>query len=179
MKKILLALAVIIGISLIVYLVYVFYPKEVDLNAQGIKYQLGNQSDALEQPVTIHIMGKMYRSFSGNRTFKGTVDIEGEELPVPENQREIVINFYKGRNGVLAYPYNKDAMPYIYMVGQIYINRDFSRAAIAVLDKQQGDQGQWSGENGLMIAVPAANRSDALNISNELMNKYLDGYNLE
>lgn len=155
--------------------VYYFYPRTVDLQEQGIKYRLGAAAPSYEQPIQVHVKGKLYRRITGNRTFIGTIELEGEEMPVPPNQRKVELRFNKDNAVLLVYPYVHNAKPYIHAVGRIYFDKTFSKFTLTVLDKEHG----WSGDNGLMITAPAANRTEALAISNALMEHSLDGYVLK
>jgi len=164
-------------VAAVVLAVYVFYPKDVTINAQGIKYQLGN--DALEQPIHVTIKGKVHRSLLGDRTFKGIVELEGEELPVPQNQRQLELKFYKEFGAVIIYAYNDRGAPRFHSVGTIYFDKHFNNATIALLEKKDNTGSSWSAADGLMITVPATNRQEAVSKSNEIMGKYINGYILE
>lgn len=61
------------------------------------------------------------------------------------------------------------------------INDDFSKLTVMVLKPDEADSSRkgWSGRDGLMISAPAKNRSEALEVSNEFMKEYLQGYVLE
>lgn len=162
MKKVLLSLAI---IFLLAYVFYIVYPRDINFIAKGVKYRLGNEYDGIEQTLNIQIKGKLYSSFSGDKTFKGIIEIEGEVTPVPENQRELELHFYKGLSALIIYPYNNYGKGEHFIYGYLYINRKFNKVTIAI---QEGHE--WNGKNGLMFTAPATNKSDALQISNELMN---------
>ncbi len=177
MKKIVLPSILIIGAALSIYVIMTIYPKPIQFNAQGIKYRLGDENTGLEKSINVSIKGKLYSSMTGNKTFKGTITIEGEEIPVPENQRELEIHFRKERHGGMVYFYIEDGMPYLFHYGAIYTDRTFSKVTFMVFDREKEDKsrGTWNADNGLMISAPASNRVEAVRISNELMNKYLNG----
>ncbi|MGM0884055.1 MAG: hypothetical protein ACQEXQ_23840 [Bacillota bacterium] len=180
-KLIFLAIAIII-LVLSTYIALILYPKNIQLNAQGIKYRLGEENIGSEKLININIKGKLYMSITGNKNFKGTIDIEGEDIPVPENQRELEINFYKENNGVIVYSYIENGNPKLYQYGSIFTNSDFSKVTMLVTDKVNIDGnegGVWKVENGQMISVPAKNRAESISLSNELMNEYLKGYKLK
>lgn len=170
-------LLICLGIVMIMFVVYSYYPKEVLINTQGIKYRLGNVE--YEQSIHVLIKGKMYKSFSGNRTFRGVIELEGEEVPVPQSQRQLELHFYKEYQAVLIYPYFENGKIYHHLVGTLYLDRDFTKATIALLEKKDNQQGSWDGTNGLMVTAPASNRREAIEISNELMNEYIDGFRLK
>ena len=169
----------IISIAMIAFIVISIYPKNIHLHAQGMKYRLGAEHNGDEKSVAIDMDGTVYTSLTGNKRFVGTITIEGEEIPVPENQRQLEINLGKDLNGVMLYPYMEDDIIQHFLYGTIFVNRSFREVAITVMDQYsaEGNQGgNWSGDDGLMISVPASDRAEALRISNHLMKDYLDGY---
>ena len=168
---------VLLGVSMLVFVIYSYYPKDVLINTQGIKYRLGNVE--YEQSIHVLVKGKMYKSFSGNRTFRGVIELEGEDLPVPQSQRQLELHFFKEFFAVFIYPYVENGRPFHHIVGTLYLDKDFTKATITLLEKQEDQRESWNGTNGLMITAPASNRREAIDISNELMNKYLDGFRLK
>lgn len=164
-------------LAVVVIAVVFHLPKDVTINSQGIKYQLGN--DALEQPIHVTIKGKVHRSLLGDRTFKGIVELEGEEMPVPQNQRQLELKFYKEFGAVIIYAYNDRGAAKHHSVGTIYFDKHFNNATIALLEQKENTGSSWSAADGLMITVPATNRQEAVNKSNEIMGKYINGYILE
>lgn len=169
----------IIGVALITFIVISIYPQTIHLHAQGIKYRLGAEHTGDEKSVAIDMNGTVYTSLTGNKRFVGTISIEGEEIPVPENQRQLEINLGKDLSGVMLYQYNEDEGIGHFLYGTIFVNRSFREVTITVMDQYsaEGNQGgNWSGGDGLMISVPASDRAEALRISNRLMKDYLDGY---
>ncbi|GAF06611.1 hypothetical protein JCM16418_581 [Paenibacillus pini JCM 16418] len=142
-----------------------------------MKYQLGNNT--IEKVVNIKINGKIYSSINGNKTFKGTIDVEGENLPVPSDQRQLIINLSdKLQGGVISYAGYDQGKPFTYAYGGIFFNKNFSKATLYVYNKNDASGG-WNVDDGLMISLPASTRSEALDISNELMRNSLNGYILK
>lgn len=154
-----------------------YYPQDVLIDAQGFKYRLGHPEDEVTGAVHVRIEGKMYKSFTGNRRFNGTVELEGEEMPVPENQRQIDINF--GRNNwatQFLYAYvDPHGRPQFHSVGSMYVSRDFSQVVIALNEPEGDGRSGWNGGDGLMLAAPAEGRAEAVALSNKLMADYLNG----
>ena len=181
-KKIRLSI-LIIGISLVTFIVISIYPKTIDLHAQGLKYRLGAEHIGDEKSVAIDMNGTVYTSLTGNKRFVGTISIEGEEIPVPENQRQLEIRLGKDLSGIMLYPYMEDEKIHHFLYATIFVNRSLREATFTVidyLDLVEGNQGgNWSGDDGLMISVPASDRAEALRISNNLMKDDLDGYILQ
>lgn len=179
MKRIAIFGALLAAAALAAYAAYWFWPKTVDFEAQGMKYRLGEAGAAEERPLKVSIQGKLYRNLKGDRIFKGTVELEGEENPVPEEQRSLEITKFRGTDYYwLVYHYIADAKPRTFSQGNLYANGDFSKIAIALFTRE-GDGGHWGAEDGLMIAAPASNREEAVALSNELMREFLGGYVLK
>ncbi|WP_127533127.1 hypothetical protein [Paenibacillus kobensis] len=170
------------------------YPHKIDVTLTGVKYQLGAEGEkAGTEPATVVIKGKVHRNFwnkrstQGERTFEGEVTIVGEQIPVPEDQRKLEIHFTDDGWGAMTYPliHHKanGAVSSItfYQSHSIFANKDFSKVTLSLVtpngiaDGTQTNGGSsWSAEDGYMISAPAANRDDALALSNELMIKFLN-----
>lgn len=167
----------IVVIGLVVGAVVYFYPKPVDIVSEGYKYRLGETESKDERLIQVEVKGAIYRDWRGNRTFRGTIDLEGENLPEPEIKRDVELKLSKERYGIfVVYVY-----PSSHIVGTTYFNENFNGMAIALMETKD-DENQssgWSAGDGLMIAAPASNREDALALSGEVMEFYLDGYELK
>lgn len=187
MKKLTVIGILIILTTIAIVLVIHLYPKEVNIDAHGIKYRLGNDQIGSEKLVDVKIEGKLYKRISGERRFKGTIDIEDEEIPVPPDQRKLDILIANDGWGAITYPYftsskKNDVVDStnIHPYGSLFINSDFSKITILLSD-QNGDESDgnigesWNNENGYMITAPANNRVEAIRLSNELMEQFLQG----
>ncbi|WP_211750449.1 hypothetical protein [Paenibacillus sp. Marseille-Q4541] len=176
--------------ALSIVLVIKIYPKEVKINEQGIKYKLGDEQGGSEQLVDVNIEGHLYQTITGKRRFEGTIDIEGEEISVPVDQRKLNIPFSDEGWGAIDYPYflyrkkdNAITDTAIYQYGSLVINRDFSKVSIMVAEQPKQPNGDmrvsWRSEDGQMITVPASSRSEAIRLSNEIMKEFLKGLQLK
>jgi hypothetical protein len=74
----------------------------------------------------------LLKSLDGSLSFKGQLDLEDELIPVPNDQRELVINFGKNLQGGIIYAYYLDAIPKTYAYGGIFINKQFDKVTIFV-----------------------------------------------
>ncbi|KAB8135731.1 hypothetical protein F9U64_10675 [Gracilibacillus oryzae] len=169
MKKMILILLV-----CIVMVAFWFYtPKKINRTINGLAYQLGNE-EKIER-VEIIITGEQRYTLTGKRRFFGTLDIKGEEIPVPQNEREITLNFELGNYSPIYYFYstrvNGDYTPQIHNYGTIYTNKDLSQLTIMKL-KHEGDNGWWNGSEGLMVTAPAQTRKEAMELSDKLIKRY-------
>lgn len=164
MKKVVLFIA--IGLCIVIATWYLV-PKPVHKKLDGFAYQLGNEEGG--EMVEIEIDGKQRYTFTGTRIFTGTIEVEGQELPVPPQARELELKFEAGNSSALFYLYltkeNGNPKYEIYSLGQINTNKDFSQLTIRKLN----EEGSWSGSEGWMIAAPATNRKEALEISDKLI----------
>jgi hypothetical protein len=169
-KIVVVSILLIVGLSLVWYT----FPKTLSHTLQGFAYQLGNEE--VVEKVTIKIDGKFKRSLTGERTFKGTIDIEGEDIPVPLEERTLELVFNDNNMGSIVYSYVENAVPRLYSYGFIFINEDFTQFTIAKYEKDVGEDfgGTWTSSDGLMITAAANTREQALSISKKLMSGYLE-----
>ncbi len=175
MKKFLIAAFVVLLVLISTSVIYT-YPRQLALSIEGVEYQLGaGQHHA--NPVRIQIDGQLRRGLTGRRTFRGIISIEGTSVPNSDNRRQLKIEFGTNGQGLIQYAYFKNGTPIIYTYGSIFANNNFSNITIQEFRINKNDEG-WNAANGLMISGPANNRSQALNISNELMKSWLQGYTL-
>ncbi|MBO0600200.1 hypothetical protein I2483_00865 [Sporosarcina sp. E16_3] len=170
-----------IAVTFGVILSFKTLPKQYTVNLEGVKYQLGTENNHFTKPITIRIGGKLQHSLTGSKTFKGTIDIDGEKIPVPEVQRGLEIKFLDNGGGPIVYGYIENGRPGTYGYGVLYTNSNFSEVTIAIFQKDETDLSNrgWTSENGQMITAPAANRTEALKISNGLMQDYSKGNSLK
>lgn len=192
MKKLTVFLIILILIAIAVFVGINLSPKDVHISAQGFKYKLGNGNTESGKIVNVNVEGKLHKSLTGKRTFKGTLNIEGEDIPVPADQRQLNMPISQDGWGVISYPYFEykrasDGSPeavnntHIYQYGSLFINSDFSKVTILVSDQKESDgsgASSWSAEDGQMITAPASSRSEAIRLSNELMKDFLKGFEL-
>lgn len=170
--------------------VYKILPHSVNVTLTGIKYKLGSDgAKADAEQTTVVIRGKLYTTLKGHSTFKGEINIVGEQIPVPPDQRNLEISFFSEGFGVMVYPYfyfdqrgaTKGSNSYVSHL--LFTNKDFSQVAFLLnmaneqnsTNKSEGDFQQtvnWDSENGYIIAAPASTREEALALSNKLMRRY-------
>ncbi|MBD3919892.1 hypothetical protein H8B09_14105 [Paenibacillus sp. PR3] len=177
-------IVIIIGVA---WIIYVKYPRTIDLELAGVKYQLGSEGAKLGvEPATVVINGKVHTSLKGERVFKGLIQIVGEQIPVPQDQRTVEIHFVNNGWGLISYPYfiyDKRGVTIgsdIYQSHSIFANKDFSQVTLLLKtsdqqpDSKDGDpQTVWNSENGMMLSAPASTREEALALSNKLMRGFL------
>lgn len=142
-------------------------PKKIDQTFNGYLFGTG-EKDEIDEEVTITVKGEMYKKLFGQDRFKGTIDIQGdipENLVLNEGHVEIV---FIDNSGILS------TFNFKRHYGQLFINSNFNKLAIIVFDEvertKDGASYSWDPENGLVIAAPATNRIEALDLSNEIIN---------
>jgi hypothetical protein len=180
MKRVMLA-GVLLVAGFLAWLAYLFWPITVDFEAQGMKYRLGSPGAPEERLLSVRIKGKIYReNLKGDRRFHGTIELEGEEIPVPERFRETDFMKFRGADHYFVwFPYvDRFGRPDQYIMGNLFMNDDFSRMALTLFEYEETGRG-WGADDGLMVAAPASNREEAVALSNALMQRYLGGYMLK
>ncbi|MBD3918459.1 hypothetical protein H8B09_06810 [Paenibacillus sp. PR3] len=176
-KKALWLLIIGVLVTAIAYGLWRYSAREVDVRLEGLKYRLGTINASEVEPATIQIEGTVRRTLSGKREFRGTVEIEGESIPV---KKEIVKNLtFSARKGEafhLIYPwYDGEGNMYSFQLGDLYANDDFSQVTLTLYDQREDGSRYWGGDDGLMLTAPAKDRTDAVRLANKLMAHRLEG----
>ncbi len=161
----LIAAAIFVIVGLFVYRVY---PRHVSLLLKGIEYQAGSPKHQVRK-ITLQMNGTLHTSLFGKRTFDGTVTILGATVPNRDNGKSLTAAFNSGF-GSLTY-FNRQSFKY-YTYGAMFTNNRFNEFTITEYNPNGSG---WSGRNGLTISAPAHTRTQALQISNDLMVKFFDG----
>lgn len=168
MRKVLLALVVVVIVAAGWFIIYT-HPKHINKFFSGVEYRAGARNGAAK-PVTVQVNGKLQRSIKGILTFQGTIRLEGNTQPNSDNNMPLTVHFDNpGGIGFMVYGFFTNGTPVTRAYGQIFINDNFSE--VAILESKVG----WTTTDGLTIAAPAFNRSQALSISNNLMKGWLNG----
>ncbi|QOY36618.1 hypothetical protein AWH56_002780 [Anaerobacillus isosaccharinicus] len=170
LPQILLGLIIVIAIFVLWY----YFPKQVDNTFEGVFYQLGSENTDFEETVSIEVYGKLHRSILGKKRFIGTIKINDEILPpssATENELEII--FSDNYRGHISYWLTPKGQMKGEFYGELFINNDFSKLTITKLKRRENGSAGWNGYDGLMISAPATSRTEGLKISNELMKNFL------
>jgi hypothetical protein len=138
---------------------YIFYsfPWPVNKTYDAVEYQAGNMQ--VEKPVKVSIDGYYYKKIILRDKFTGTVIIDGDKFKISK----LVVD----SNGELLYGFNESTGSY-YSYGVIYVNKGMNKITICI-DKNSG----WNSGDGYIISAPSKSRAEALNITNDLLSKYL------
>ena len=175
MKRILSTITMLLFIAIFVAALYVL-PKRISLSLTGVEYQLG-QGETVIHPVSLQIHGRLHGTWTGQRTFVGTISIEGARIPNPDNHHRLVIHFRPDGEGPMTYAYLDNGKPVTRTYGMMFASHNFRTLTIEEFSPQGKHKG-WNSRNGFIISAPAQNRSEALRISNLLMKDTLHGFTL-
>lgn len=161
-------------VGLVIFSIWHFTPKRYNKTLNGILYQLGNED--LSEKISLHLDGKLHRQINGKITFKGTIEIDGPGVPaIPKDRTEIVFEYHGGNRSLLFTGFriiddNGRVVPDLYNYGWVYTDNSFSQFTIALFT--DGDASTWSPSHGLTITAPAYDKTEALNISQKLMERF-------
>ncbi|WP_425800788.1 hypothetical protein ACHOLT_11640 [Desulfitobacterium sp. Sab5] len=149
-------IALIMAILFLGNWLYIGYtgPKEIQRSYSGIMYKNG-KFEPVEQ-INIKISGKYSRGLFGEADeFEGTILIGEKVLTL----NKYPIKFNKNNMGLLSLgPIPED-------YGMIFISNMFEKMTIQLIANQQD---QW-------ISAPCVNREEAVNLSNELIQRVSKG----
>lgn len=162
-KKFMIGIAVFICIVLgILYTLYRI-PREFFREFDGIYYKLGDSSVSKE--VTVGFYGYFTNGLWQEDKFEGTIKIGDKLMP------RVKLSLSKGKSDIIYY-YDEETGDYK-AYGTIYTDNLEERLTICVLTENENGSGSWNGSDGYMISAPAADREEALKLSNRLMSGIL------
>lgn len=157
--------------------IWLYLPRDVAVNMEGVKYRLGSENALEVEPATIQIEGTYRRTLNGQRLFRGTLELEGDILPVPKEQmtnRTFIAR--KGEGFLIVYHWFENGIGKSYSLGTLYADDDFRQITLTLFEQEQDSKsGSWSGGDGLMLTAPAQDRTEALRLANKLMAIELKG----
>lgn len=161
-KGIIFLLIVIIFISTWSYMAYTKpIVTDIEYSYNGIKYQAGNLD--YTEPVSIEING-IYTKMrsSGDIIFKGDIIVNGE------------MSVGYGNDGG-EYSFNSESnhnvIKWDYFTGDLFISDMFREISIDILESNGNGGQSFSYNDGWIISAPCNNRSEAVEISNKLIQK--------
>jgi len=156
---------------------FLYWPRQVHLDVQGVKYRLGEANAGREELVQVKIDGEVWKDWKGAPTFSGTIDIEGSDIPLTESEQKIKINLGEGAGSrLIAYNgYHEITGPFRYIYGSLYADDPLRNVSINVFEQKEDGGSEWSSDSGLMVSAPASNRTEALEVANKLMKKDMRG----
>src|SRR5690606_2590356 len=161
-KKLLRAGILSLIIILVAFVTYYFWPKQYDFTLPGVIYQLGEENVDYSVHTSIVVEGTLTRSLTGDRTFRGKIEIVDDSMYDSEKVKLIDLKFFRNTNNSALIQYqNVGKFLQTSALGTIYINNDFSKMAITRFVDIEGTHSQtWSGNDGFMFAAPATTRDE-------------------
>lgn len=157
----------IIIVIIILGLACFFYriPKEFRKEYQGVYYQLGNPE--FSEKVKVSFDGYLTRGLWQMDDFEGSIRIGDRELTM------VRLRLSDDYSAAISYT-NKETHD-VETCGTLYTKDIKKGFTICVFKKDENNPGHssWYGQDGYMISAPASNRSEALELSNRLMEKSL------
>lgn len=152
-------------IALLVGVIIYCYPEEINQSYEGIRFRLGedeSKEDKLEEPIVVKIEGTLYPGIFKGDKFTGNIQIGDTKLTELELSIEDDSYTYLYSTGMLMFEkFNQYKSFYTKDIRK-------SLAFVELEINEEGNGGSWSGENGVVIAVPANNRKEGLALMNEL-----------
>ena len=123
-----------------------------------------------ETAVNVRFEGRLQRRFFDTQRFRGVIIIGDKVL------EDVDVNLTQGGDLVMAKDPDTGER---YRFGVFYAVSGLEKITFTVLEPVvvfgvTTDEKYWSLEDGLMISAPAANRSEALHVSNQLMGHLLE-----
>ena len=141
--------------GLILGYVFIGIPKRVNLSYSALEYQLGNAE--FQNLTKIGLDGWYYDRAIKKDSFVGKLSVEDQVFPnVKVTEWDVLMSYDQTIGEYRSF-------------GKIIIGDNCSMLTICLFEPEKG----WSSGDGKMISAPATSRSEALNISNSLMQKRL------
>lgn len=163
-KKYLIRAAILLPFLIGVGYLYYRTPKLVKIEYQGIYYQLGNPEMTEEIPVVFD--GYLTRGLWLEDSFQGMITIGEATL------NKVDIRLPKDGPSVILY-YDDATKDYV-TYGALY-TKDIKKSFTIIVHQydKETDSDSWSSADGYMISAPAQDRTEALELSNQLMKDVL------
>lgn len=156
---------------------FLYWPRQVHLDVQGVKYRLGEANAGHEELVQVKIDGEVWKDWKGASTFSGTIDVEGSDIPLTESKQKIKINLdEEAGSRLIAYNgYDEITGPFRFIYGSLHADDRLQNVTINIFEQKEDGGSEWSSASGLMVSAPASNRTEALEVANQLMEKDMRG----
>ncbi len=156
---------------------FLYWPKQVHLDAQGVKYHLGETNAGHEEFVQVKIDGEVWIDWKGIPTFSGTIDTGDDRLELTEDQRKVKVklNGIAGNNLISYGGFDANTGPFTFVYGRLYADKSFQNVTLNIFEETEGGGSGWGSDSGLMVSAPASSRTEALEVANTLIKKDMKG----
>lgn len=157
-KKYIIRLSILLVIIAVLSLcIYYSWPRNININYDGVKYQAANQNTY--ENVKVNVEGKLRKKlFSGEADFNGKIIVDGITL----DYSNYPLTFTNKGTGVLDSIKSGNIITY----GSIIISNSFDNFTIMIYEN-----GEWSSKDGWLISAPCRNRKEAEATSNLLFKR--------
>jgi hypothetical protein len=153
-----------------VWLPFYIWPKEVVVDFDGVMYQEGVSSSY--DTVAISINGHINNRLFGGRTYLGKIIIDEMEVRDEWKTQTVKINFNSKGLGVMYYLDEEDSN--YSLVPHAYISMGDMGSSIVLSLIGEGDVNTHMFAGSTFIAGPATDRAGAVEISNDLMEGFME-----
>lgn len=158
---------VVAGLS--VFLPIYIWPKEVDVEFDGIMF---NEETTYSETVHIEISGHINKRLIGGTLFLGKIKLEGSNISEEYQKQTIQIKLNLSHIGILKYLDESTGSRRLVEKGFVAMPIDVNMIAISLAEGETVDDHEIPGS--LIIAGPAASRSEAVSLANEIFFKLLE-----
>lgn len=169
MQYILLGIMILSAVFTVWLPIYI-WPKEVSMEFDGIMFEEGNPS--YSETVTIELRGHINKRMFGGRRYLGKIIIDKMDVRDEWATQTVRINLNTKGIGVMYYFDEKgtssDLVPHAY----VSMGNKGSSIVLSLIQDAKAETHMFPGS--MMIAGPAADRAEAVDLSNELMKRFLD-----
>lgn len=159
-------------ISIIVYIAFYTFPRNVHIQLSGIKYRLGHENRSYEEKIKLEIHGTLSKIPFLDDVFEGVIYINNDKIPLEiPNMKLHFDSRYRANLEYSAYNSLSNSMER-YCYGEIYSNSKLNKIIICLMEPEikLAPNKSWNSKNGLIISAPVTNRNEALCITKKLLN---------
>jgi hypothetical protein len=168
-QKIVNSVVIIIIVAVMIALLFP-WPKEFNREFTGVKYQIGVNGENYYEIVKVSFIGEYHESYFGliEDRYTGLIQIEGVDIYKENDRFELQISENKStvitqRCFIPAQMVMKE-----FFYGKLYFSEELDSLVIELFDDY--DSPRVNRENGFIIAAPAVNKAEAVEIAYNLIN---------
>jgi hypothetical protein len=131
---------------------------QINIMSPGLKIQLGNSKG--ETTTTIKLQGTYTKSLVSGAVFSGKITIDDSVYICSKSKSTV-------ETGVMVTQIKEGKT---IAFGNLFFDEAFTQFALLL--------NGWNNESGIMIIAPAVNRTEAMDISNEILKPFLESNTL-
>jgi hypothetical protein len=146
------------------------WPKEVANDFEGVMFVEGDPQSF--ETVSISLNGHINNRLFGGRTYLGKIIIDKMDVREEWKTQNVRINFNSKGLGIMYYLDEKDSD--YSLVPHAYVSMGDMAGSLAMSLIEEGKAEIHMFKGSTFFAGPAANRDEAIALSNDLMTKFLE-----